>query len=102
VAIKEPKSIHLTDYETGTLQRNFLDWAAQVTRVPFLSGNLLTGVSLSTTPSEVAHGLGRPVVGYWIIRSDAHTTVFDTLSITPNSTIKLTGSATSTVSIWIY
>jgi hypothetical protein len=102
MSIKDIKTIKLTDYETSTLQNNIGDFAQQLVRVPFLDGNLIEDVSLSTTATEVAHGLGREPVGYFIVKANAAVDVYDTTSTTPKVTIKLTASTTATCNIWIF
>lgn len=102
MSIKDVKTIKMTEYETTQLQQSVIDFTSQLTRVPFLAGNLVEGVLLSTTALEVSHGLGRIPVGYFIVKASAGVTVFDSASTTPKATIKLTGSATSTVNLWIF
>ena len=102
MSIKDVKTIKMTEYETSQLQSSVIDFSSQLTRVPFLDGNLIEGVSVSTTALEVSHGLGRTPVGYFIVKASAGVTVFDSATTTPKATIKLTGSATSTINIWIF
>ena len=58
VSIKGVRNIKLSDYETSALQQSLLAFSSQLTRVPFLDGNLIEDISISTTATEVAHELG--------------------------------------------
>lgn len=102
MSIKDIKTIKLSDYETSSLQQNLAAFSKQLIRVPLLDGNLLTDIDVSTTAAEIAHGLGREPVGYFIVKSTAGVTLFDSASLTPKVTIKLTASATATCNIWIF
>tara|TARA_R110002126_G_scaffold172712_6_gene321516 strand:- start:2544 stop:2852 length:309 start_codon:yes stop_codon:yes gene_type:complete len=102
MSIKDVVTIKMTEYETTQLQQAVANFSSQLTRVPFLDGNLVEGVALTTSALEVPHGLGRTPLGYFIVKASAGVTVFDTDSTTPSVTIKLTGSATSTVSLWVF
>ena len=102
MSIKDVKTLKLSDYESSALQQNLLEFSRQLTRVPLLGGNLIKDVSVSTTAIELAHGLGREPVGYIVIKSSAGVTLFDSTSLTPKVTIKLTASASATCNIWIF
>ena len=102
MSLKEFKRIGITDFDTRKLQENTAEYLNQITGNPILAGRLLKDVSVSTTAAEIAHGLDREPLGYLIVKADVQVTVFDTASITPKVTIKLTGSATATINLWIF
>ena len=102
MSIKDIKTVRLEEYPLTTLQSNLSEFTKQLTRVPFLDGNLIQDVSVSTTAKEVPHGLGREPIGYFVVKADSSVNVFDTTSTTPKVTIKLTASASATVSLWVF
>jgi hypothetical protein len=102
VAIKDLKTINSQDYELSTIQRNTSEFAQQLIGNPLLDGNLLKDIAVSVTATEFAHGLGRKPQGYIVVKASTGVTLSDSASLTPNTTIKLTASASSTVSIWVF
>jgi len=73
-----------------------------VSNKPIVSGRLIEGVNLSTSPTTINHGLGRNVQGYIIVKSTSGVTVYFTPSDFPKRTLILTASADSTVSVWVF
>lgn len=102
MAIKDFKRISTQDETTNRLQGNIQEFFKQLTSNPLLDGNLIEDVAVSTTAVEVNHGLGREPVGYITVKADANVTIYDTTSTTPKVTLKLTASATATVSLYIF
>ena len=102
MSLKEFKKLNIKDFETNQLQNNVAEFLNQVTSKSILDGRILENVAVSTTATEIAHGLGRKPLGYIIVKSNAHVTIYDTTSTTPTVTIKLTASATATINLWIF
>ena len=102
MSIKDVNTIKMTEYETTQLQSSVIDFSAQLTRVPFLDGNLVEGISVSTTVTNVSHGLGRTPVGYIVVKAAAGVTIFDTATVTPTTTIGITSDNDTTISLWIF
>jgi len=70
--------------------------------IPFLNQNTVT-VDLSTSVTEVAHGLGRPIEGWLVSRKNAAGDVYEgATSIAPNKSINLVATASVRVTIVFY
>lgn len=69
-----------------------------------LDGVLVEGISLTTSFKNVSHGLGRPVRGYVLVKSDVITSLKDDDANNVNRSlyIKLAAGATATVSVWFF
>ena len=102
MALRELKTINSKDYELATIQRNTSEFVDQLMKVPFIEGRLLEDLAVSTTATDFPHGLGRVARGYFIVKANAGVTLFDTASTTPAVMIKLTASATATISLWVF
>lgn len=76
------------------------DSQAKMVAGGIMDGRLLEGVSLSTTASAVAHGLGRRPRGWLVVDNDSGVTVYRTEW--DSRTMTLTASATCTASIWVF
>lgn len=81
----------------GTALNNVLD-------NEILYGNVLTNQALTTGSNTINHGLGRVLIGWWLVRIRALATVYDTQDSnpTPASTLLLTTSADVTVDIYVF
>ena len=102
MSLKKIKTINSKDYELSKVQRNTAAFAQQLIGNPILDGNLLEDLAVTTTATDFSHGLGRKPLGYILVKASAGVTLFDTESTTPNVTLKLTASASSTISIWVF
>ena len=102
MSLKEFKKLHIKEFETSRLQSNVAEYVNQITSNPTLDFRILEDISVSTTATDIDHGLGRPVLGYFIIKSNAQVTIFDTTSTTPNVTVKITASATATINLYVF
>lgn len=72
--------------------------------VPLVGGRLLVEVGVNTAPTRVAHGLGRPYLGYLVVKSTADVSVWvDSATDTaPDRFISLDASASATISLWVF
>ena len=102
MSLKSLRASQIQDYETNTFQRNVIDFSTQLVKNPMLDGLLLTDIAVSTTAVEVPHNLGRDIVGYLVVKSDAAVSVFSSTSTTPKVTVKLTADASATVNLWVF
>lgn len=67
------------------------------------AGRLLSGIALSGTPLQVAHGLGRAPVGFILVKSSADVRIFEPgPAPDPSTFLNLQASASATVSIWVF
>ena len=67
---------------------------------PFLKGNLIEGVSLSTTATQLEHKLGLTPLGYIIVSQSASASIFTTAK--DQNFLTLQASASVTVNIWVF
>lgn len=74
---------------------------ANVQRSVVVDGNLLEGVALSTTDTEVHHGLGRKPRGWVVVDQDADARVWRSVAST-SSTLTLQASASVTINLWVF
>lgn len=70
--------------------------------IAILDGALLTDVALSTSATNVNHGLGRQPIGYIVVGQNAAASIFETKSARTNATFQLTSSASVTADIWVF
>jgi hypothetical protein len=83
-------------------------WKSQIDPVlgnQLLQGQLLSGVVLNSgTPTVVNHGLGRKLVGWFVVGIDAAATIYDSQASnqTPQTTLILNSNAVCTVNLWVF
>jgi len=102
MSLKDFKKTNIKDYEINRLQENIGEYVAQFTSNPLLDGRVIENIVVSTTATEFAHGLGRELRGYFIVKSNTHVTIYNTTSITPKTSMKLVGSTTATISVYVF
>ena len=84
---------------------------------PILSGNLLTdgiviqgatkhtvGITLVNGDNTIQHGLGRPLIGYFVTLNSAAATFYDKQGAnkTTNLTLVLNSSAATSINIYVF
>lgn len=101
--VKDFKRIKTIDAETERIQDNIAEFTKQLVS-PFLSANIIKDVVISTTFTDVAHGLGRIYQGWQIVDIQGDARVWrDTASIQDKTKfITLRSSATVTVSLRVF
>lgn len=82
-------------------------WKSQIDPVlanPLLQGQLLPNTSLTNGTTVVNHGLGRKLVGWFLVGVNAAVTVHDlqTANQTPQLTLVLVSNAACTVNLWVF
>lgn len=85
-------------------QREVSDSLKKLNASPIARGRLLEDVALTTGTVRVAHGLGRPVIGFYVVDAVAQATVWrDATDVgSPNIFLPLISSAAATVSLWVF
>jgi hypothetical protein len=79
------------------------DYTRQLTQNPLLGGRLIQRIAVSTTPVNVAHGLGRSWQGWVVTRVDAGITVFEaTTQANSAQFISLDATNSGTIDIYIF
>lgn len=100
--LKKLKKIHIEDRTIAEIQRNIDDYTRQLSINPFLTGNLIKGVVVTTASVRVNHGLDREFQGYIITNKTANANVYRLDGGDPTKEIILDSSATVTVDIWVF
>lgn len=72
--------------------------------VPLNHGRLISSVVLSTTPVNVEHKLGRPLIGWLVVRKNADARVWEDQATTVDGSkfLRLDASAAVTVTLWVF
>lgn len=75
----------------------------QVLKKQIIDGRIIEDVVVNTgSPVSVAHGLGKAVRGWVVIKKNANADVWDSASVTPTATMDLNSSANVTISLWVF
>lgn len=104
MSVKPFRRTQTLDKDVRLLQDSVDATLRTLTSLSILNGKLVQGLDLSSGDNVVDHGLDRSPQGYFIVRSDAHITIYDKQEIDefPNRQITLNASAAARVDIWIY
>lgn len=78
------------------------EYLNQLTNNVILDGVLVENISVSTSPTQINHGLGREVRGYLLVKSSANVTIYSTTNTTPKSLLTITASGSATISLYIF
>ena len=82
--------------------------AQQIDSVPLLRGVLLKNQTIAGTLAQdftdIHHGLGRPVLGWVIVRRRSSSTVYDEQddNPAPAKTLRLNASSSVVVDLWVF
>lgn len=92
------------DRMLNMIQDNISEALNPITQQPILNGNILTNVSLAIGENTIQHGLGRILVGWYLVRVRGSVLVYDNqdANLTPNLTLVLVASAARTVDIAVF
>ena len=76
----------------------------QLSKIPFLNGNFLQSIVLSTGQNTVNHGLGRAYISYFLGKTNAQVVPYDTTpsSMDKTQSLQLTASAPVTIDLWVF
>lgn len=89
------------DSNLSLFQQSVNDQFGQVSKIPFMNGNLLTDVELLIGQENIIdHKLGRKATGYFVTASDAGTVVWN--SVFTDTTITLYVTINATVNLWVF
>ena len=90
------------------LQSSIEPIAQQIDNIPLLRGVLLKKQTVQSTlgqdPTDIQHGLDRPVVGWMVVRQRSSATVWDEQDENPSpaKTLRLNASSTVVVDLWVF
>lgn len=99
------KRVQSTDREINQLQTNLIDYIQPVINSQIVSGYVIQNVALRTGISNVVpHGLGRPLIGWFIVRQRGPASVYDTqdTNTTPAQNLILITSADVSVNLFVF
>ena len=95
--------INPTDPQLARIQDNIDTVLRQILLCPIIDGTLVTGIALTTTNKDVAHGLGRTYQGYIIVGQDAAGVIYSPTGADKTKYVRLrTSTGTANVSIWVF
>jgi hypothetical protein len=92
------------DRITTQLQTNIEQAVAEVIRNPLIDGRIITGVSLTSTVTQLEHKLNRKIRGYLVLGNSAAALVYDNLSTEPKPELYLPILSTvpTVVNLWVF
>ena len=97
------KRVATTDGELRQLQDNVREIVEPWERVPLLAGLLLTDVSLSASATLVAHGLGRKLRGWIVVRTNGTATVYEpSVATLADRFVNLQATGSVVVTLWVF
>ena len=99
------KKIDIEDKVIARFQDNVEQAVSQLPSTDIIQGRLVKDVSLlSASTVKVSHKLGRPVVGWFIVRQRASAIIWDSQdsNATPSLTLDLNCSANVVVDLWVF
>lgn len=97
----EPTIIQHTDETVNRIQRAIIEPLQFLMRLPTNAAQVMrAGLQLSTGDTRVAHGLGRTPQGWFVVRNNANTTIWEaTASTDPKTFLNLRASGACTVTV---
>ena len=96
--------VQTTDRVVNQLQDNIANFIEPIGDNVLLSGIILKNVALAVGSNTIQHGLGRLLLGWFIVRQRASASIYDTQdnNKTPQTTLLLTSSAVVKVDIYVF
>ena len=90
--------------EVDQIQQNIISALRPVTLNPIVTGNILNSVALRIGSNTVNHGLGRKLLGWFLVRQRALANIYDTQDNNSNQdlTLLLTSDQVVTVDIYVF
>lgn len=100
----EFSKIYSEDRVLNMVQDNLVKSINHVAQNPLVNGQILEKVSLLSGANVVVHGLGRPLLGWYITRIRASAIIYDTqdLNKNPSSNLQLVASGAVVVDIAVF
>jgi hypothetical protein len=96
--------VQTTDRVVNQLQDNIANFIEPIGDNVLLPGIILKNVALAVGSNTIQHGLGRLLLGWFIVRQRASASIYDTqdTNTSQTTTLKLTSSAVVTVDIYVF
>lgn len=99
--IKQFRKIDSPDRILNTFQENVADTFEEITPKEILDGQLIEA-DVASGVNVIQHRLGRPYVGWIVVRSTLANTITFADEDRPNRNITLNASTSSKVWIWVF
>ena len=102
---KKFKKIEIEDQILSRVQDNIEQAIGALPSTEILQGRLVKSVSLlSASTVKVAHKLGRPVIGWIVVRQRGNAAIWDVQDSNPSPslTLDLNCSSNVTVDLWVF
>jgi hypothetical protein len=98
------KTIVTEDVNVNRIQDNVKLVLDQLGQVSIVNGQLLTGIQLTASGSQVPHRLGHKHTGWIVTYIDANATIYENKPNNglPDSSILLYSSAPCIVNLWVF
>lgn len=97
------KQVQSDDRTLMAMQSNVSEALRPLEQAALMRGRLIESVVLSTTPTEVAHGLGRRLLGVIVVRRNADARVYEPETSTmPDRSVRLVATGNVVVSLWVF
>lgn len=89
--------------ELTTLANAIDDYTRPLTLNPVLDQKIIQRIKVSTTKIDISHSLGRPWVGWWVVRTDGAVLVYEApKQANPSQYISLVANGLATVDLYIF
>lgn len=96
------KTFRLPSKLVGDPAQQIRDFLRALRDVEIVDGRLIENVSVSTSPTNISHRLGRDWKGYIVTAASASVNVYHTTTTNRDSVLTLTASGSATVSLWVF
>jgi hypothetical protein len=99
------KQLSDTDPALNRAQDKMAEFVKPFVNSPIIDGRLVKDVVLiAGTPTNVNHGLGREIIGWFLAGNSANSVVWDLQASNPlkKQLLKLQASANTTVTLWVF
>lgn len=102
MAVGQMRQTVFDDSNLSLFQQSINDQFSQVSKVPFVNGNKIEDIDLTTgSANTVDHKLGKKASGYFVFSNTSQSTIWND-AFSGDTNIVLRCSADTTVTIWVF
>ncbi len=98
--------VQTQDYLTNQLQQNISQTMNPILSTGLVSGTVLKNIGLLTGDNNISHGLGRNIIGWFVIGQSGSAALYDNFTgknnVNTSKLFVLTASADCTVSLYVF
>lgn len=91
-----------TEVSARNIEQSVANTLDPIVAIPWMSGVLLEGVSLTSGANTIEHKLGREIRGWFVVRIQAATATYPVETASDSANLSLTIGANATVSLWVF